>query len=67
MNSKNKMEFYLNHGYNNLKEFEEKIFTPGIDMYLNASSFQVRHHWHPNKNFRCCPVFKQVHKAITMV
>ena len=52
MNSKNKMEFYLNHGYNNLKEFEEKIFTPGIDMYLNASSFQVRHHWNPNKNLQ---------------
>ena len=52
MNSKNKIEFYLNHGYNNLKEFEEKIFTPGIDMYLNASSFQVRHHWNPNKKLQ---------------
>ena len=46
------MEFYLNHGYNNLKEFEEKIFTPGIDMYLNASSFQARHHWHPHNNLQ---------------
>lgn len=52
INSKHKMEFYLNHGYNNLKEFEEKIFTPGIDMYLNASSFQGRHHWHPNKKLQ---------------
>ena len=48
ISSKHKMEFYLNHGYNNLKEFEEKIFTPGIDMYLNATSFQARHHWHPH-------------------
>ena len=46
------MEFYLNHGYNNLKEFEEKIFTPGIDMYLNATSFQARHHWHPHNNLQ---------------
>ena len=25
-----------------------KIFTPGIDMYLNSSSVQVLHHWNPN-------------------
>ena len=52
ISSKHKMEFYLNHGYNNLKEFEEKIFTPGIDMYLNATSFQARHHWHPHNNLQ---------------
>lgn len=48
INSKNKMEFYINHGYNNLAEHEEKIYTPAIDMYLNSSSFQARHHWTPN-------------------
>ena len=52
ISSKHKMEFYLNHGYNNLKEFEEKNFTPGIDMYLNATSFQARHHWHPHNNLQ---------------
>lgn len=52
LNSKNKMEFYLNHGYNNLKEFEEKIFTPGIDMYLNATSFQSRHYWNPSEKLQ---------------
>ena len=48
VDSKNKIDFILNHGYNNLQEYEEKIFTPGIDMYLNASTFFVRHEWKPN-------------------
>ena len=52
MNSKNKMEFFANHGYNNLSEFGEKIFTPAIDMYLNSSSVQARHHWNPNKKLQ---------------
>ena len=51
-NSNNKMEFYVNHGFNNLAEYEEKIFTPGIDMYLNSSSVQARHHWKPNNRFQ---------------
>ena len=52
INSKNKMEFYVNHGYNNLAEYAEKIFTPAIDMYLNSSSVQARHHWNPNKRLQ---------------
>lgn len=52
INAKNKMEFFVNHGYNNLAEFEEKIYTPGIDMYLNSSSVQARYHWNPNKNLK---------------
>ncbi len=46
------MEFYVNHGLNNLAEYEEKIFTPAIDMYLNSSSVQARHHWNPNKRLQ---------------
>jgi len=52
INTKNKMEFYVNHGLNNLAEYEEKIFTPAIDMYLNSSSVQARHHWNPNKRLQ---------------
>lgn len=52
INSKNKMEFYVNHGYNNLAEYAEKIFTPAIDMYLNSRSVQARHHWNPNKRLQ---------------
>ncbi|MDB4606747.1 TonB-dependent receptor [Crocinitomicaceae bacterium] len=52
INSKNKMVFYVNHGFNNLAEYEEKIFTPAIDMYLNSSSVQARHHWNPNKRLQ---------------
>lgn len=52
MNSKNKMEFSVNHGYNNLAEFGEKIYTPAIDMYLNSSSVQARHHWNPTKKLQ---------------
>lgn len=52
VNSKNKMEFSVNHGYNNLAEFGEKIYTPAIDMYLNSSSVQARHHWSPNKKLQ---------------
>tara|TARA_Y100000385_G_scaffold187873_1_gene194212 strand:- start:158 stop:2398 length:2241 start_codon:yes stop_codon:yes gene_type:complete len=48
IDSKNKVDFIINHGYNNLQEYEEKIFTPGIDMYLNASTLFVRHQWRPN-------------------
>ena len=48
VDSKNKIDFILNHGYNNLSEFEEKIFTPGIDMFLNATTLFVRHQWKPN-------------------
>ena len=48
LDSKNKIDFILNHGYNNLSEFEEKIFTPGIDMFLNATTLFVRHQWKPN-------------------
>ena len=51
-NSKNKMEFYVNHGFNNLAEFGEKIFKPEIDMYLNSSSVQARHHWNPNERLQ---------------
>ncbi len=52
VNAKNKLEFFANHGYNNLAEFGEKIFTPAIDMYLNSSSVQARHHWNPNKRLQ---------------
>ena len=52
MNSKHKMEFFVNHSFNNLAEYAEKIFTPAIDMYLNVSSFQTRHHWSPNKKLQ---------------
>ena len=52
LNAKNKFEFFANHGYNNLAEFGEKIFTPAIDMYLNSSSVQARHHWNPNKRLQ---------------
>ena len=52
VNSKNKMEFFVNHGYNNLAEFGEKNYTPAIDMYLNSSSVQARHHWKPTKKLQ---------------
>ena len=52
VNAKNKLEFFANHGYNNLAEFGEKIFTPAIDMYLNSSSVQARHHWNLNKRLQ---------------
>tara|TARA_B110000046_G_scaffold119391_1_gene126059 strand:+ start:1 stop:1149 length:1149 start_codon:yes stop_codon:yes gene_type:complete len=46
------MEFFVNHGYNNLAEFGEKNYTPAIDMYLNSSSVQARHHWKPTKKLQ---------------
>ena len=49
---KNKMEIFVNHCFNNLAEHGEKNFTPEIDMYLNSSSAQVRHHWNPNKRLQ---------------
>ncbi len=52
VDAKNKMEFFVNHGFNNLTEHGEKNFTPEIDMYLNSSSAQVRHHWNPSKKFQ---------------
>ena len=52
VDAKNKMEIFLNHGFNNLAEHGEKNFTPEIDMYLNSSSAQVRHHWNPNKRLQ---------------
>ena len=52
VDAKNKMEIFVNHGFNNLAEHGEKNFTPEIDMYLNSSSAQVRHHWNPNKRLQ---------------
>ena len=52
VDANNKMEFFVNHGFNNLAEHGEKIFTPEIDMYLNSSSAQARHHWNPNKKLQ---------------
>ena len=52
VDAKNKMEIFLNHGFNNLAEHGEKNFTPEVDMYLNSSSAQVRHHWNPNKRLQ---------------
>ena len=52
VDAKNKMEIFLNHGFNNLAEHGEKNFTPEIDMYLNSSSAQIRHHWNPNKRLQ---------------
>lgn len=52
VDAKNKIEFFVNHGFNNLAEHGEKNFTPEIDMYLNSSSAQARHHWNPNKRLQ---------------
>ena len=61
------MEFYVNHGYNNLAEHEEKIFTPGIDMYLNSSSVQARHHWNPNDRVQLLSGVQSILEIIGMV
>ena len=48
-----KDEFIIRFGFtsNELKEYEEKLFTPGIDMTLQNTSYNLRWKHHINKHF----------------
>lgn len=44
-NPKHSLQVITSHSFNDFYEFEEKIFTPAINLKLNATSLQVKHRW----------------------
>ena len=50
ISSKHKLEYMVNFSNNALSEYEEKIFTPAIDMNLYVFKSQIRHRWQLNNS-----------------